>query len=134
MTMTDPIADMLTRLRNALQIKRKVVEIPHSRTKKNIAEVLKREGYILDFEVARDENDRFDVLKVTLKYDEDGVPAIRSLARESKPGRRQYRGVREMPRVLGGLGIAILSTSKGVMSDREAREARVGGEYMCSVY
>lgn len=132
MTMTDPIADMLTRMRNAIAVRKRQVDVPASRLKRAIAEVLEREGYIVGFDVVPD--GRQGILRIQLKYDEDGEPVIRALVRESKPGRRQYRSVREMPRVLGGLGIAVLSTPKGVLSDREARRQRVGGEFLCSVY
>ena len=134
MTMTDPIADMLTRIRNAIRIKRAKVDVPHSLLKESIAKVLKREGYIGDFQVVTDEGAKYAVVRIALKYDEDGAPAIQVLARESKPGRRQYRKHGELPKVLGGLGIGILSTPKGVLSDREARKEHVGGEFLCSVY
>lgn len=134
MTMTDPVADMLTRVRNAVRIKRKQVDVPMSTLKKNIAEVLKREGFISEFEVARDEGAPFDVVRIKLKYNDDGDPAIQVIKRESKPGRRQYRKHGELPKVLGGLGIAIMSTPKGVLSDREARKEHVGGEFLCSVH
>lgn len=134
MTMTDPVADMLTRVRNAVRIKRKQVDVPLSKLKKSIAEVLKREGYISEFEVTRDDGALYDVVRIQLKYSEDGDPAIQVLKRESSPGRRQYRKHGDLPKVLGGLGIAILSTPKGVLSDREARKEHVGGEFLCSVH
>lgn len=131
MTMTDPIADMLTRMRNALTARKKQVEIPASRLKASIADVLKREGYINGYDVVTDGLQ--GLLRVELKYDGDGMPAINSINRESKPGRRQYRALKEVPKVMGGLGVAIMSTPKGVLSDREARKERVGGEYLCSI-
>jgi small subunit ribosomal protein S8 len=132
MTMTDPVADLLTRIRNGVAAKKKLVAMPTSGIKASICEVLKREGFIDSFEVAAD--GITGELRVKLKYDSDGVPAIRDITRESKPGRRVYHAVRTMPRVLNGHGIAVLSTSKGVMSDREARKARIGGEFLCSVF
>lgn len=131
MTMTDPIADMLTRMRNAIAARKKSVGIPASKLKTAIADVLQREGYISGYEIAMD--GRQGQLNVTLKYDGDGVPAISSLERRSKPGRRVYGGFQGLPKVLGGLGICVLSTPKGVLSDREARRERVGGELLCSV-
>lgn len=131
MTMTDPIADMLTRIRNAVRVKKRKVDVPASKLKAAIADVLKREGYIEGYEVVLDGSQ--GVLRIDLRYDADGVPAIRSIDRTSKPGRRLYHGVRDLPRVVGGMGVAVLSTSRGVLSDREARRQRVGGEYLCSV-
>ncbi len=130
--MTDPIADMLTRIRNALQAKKEEVEIPSSKMKVRIAEILKEEGYIKGFKVIPD--GRQGILKVFLKYDEYGEPVISGLKRVSKPGRRVYVSKEEIPRVMGGLGIAILTTSRGLMTDREARKAGVGGEVICYVW
>lgn len=128
--MTDPIADMLTRIRNATQAKLPVVEVPHSRVKANIAEILRREGYLA--EVAT-EGDKLKRLKLKLKYDgRRGV--IEGLTRVSKPGRRLYVGSAEVPRVRGGLGVAILSTSRGVMSGTEARKQQLGGEVLCYIW
>ena len=132
MTMTDPIADMLTRIRNGVAVKKPSVDVPASKLKASIADVLKREGFINGYEVVLD--GVRGLIRVRLKYDEDGTPAITSIQRESKPGRRQYRALAVVPRVLGGLGIAVMSTSKGVLSDREARTQKVGGELLCSVY
>lgn len=132
MTMTDPIADMLTRIRNAVAVRKSSVDIPTSKIKKAIADVLQREGYIGAYEIVAD--GRQGLLRIALKYDGDGISAIRKINRESKPGRRQYRGIRELPEMLGGMGIAILSTPMGVVSDREARVNRVGGEFVCSVF
>ena len=129
--MTDPIADMLTRIRNALMRHKESVDIPLSRMKRAIADVLRREGYIRDYEVL---DSGYGVLRVYLKYTPTGEPVIQHIKRVSKPGRRIYMGVREMPRVLNGLGIGIYSTSKGIMSDREARKHRVGGEYLAEVW
>jgi small subunit ribosomal protein S8 len=131
MTMTDPIADMLTRIRNAVRIKRRSVDVPTSRMKASIADVLKREGFIDGYEVVADGVQ--GTLRIKLRYDEDGVPAITALDRLSKPGRRVFRGVSDLPKVVGGLGVSILTTPKGVLSDREARRERVGGEVLCSV-
>ena len=131
--MTDPIADYLTRLRNALQAKHRIVEIPASNIKKAMTKVLFENGYILNYKFEETENKQ-GVIKVALKY--DGVtrqPAIRDLKRVSKPGLRKYAPADNLPRVINGLGIAILSTSKGVISDKEARTLNVGGEVLCYV-
>lgn len=128
--MTDPIADMLTRVRNGLAADKVVVEMPGSSVKSAIAKVLKDEGYIKDFNLAAQEGK--PVLTVTLKYYE-GEPVIRKLKRESKPGLRVYKNCGDLPSVMGGLGVAIISTSKGIMTDRQARKAGVGGELLCSV-
>lgn len=130
--MTDPIADMLTRIRNAIRIERPDVDMPSSRAKIGIAEVLRREGYIWDFEVV--EQSPQNVLRIHLKYGPNGEQVIRQIKRESKPGRRVYAGVRELPDVLQGLGISILSTNKGVLSNREARKQGVGGEVLCTIW
>lgn len=130
MSMTDPIADMLTRIRNGQQIGRGEVSMPASKLKLEIARVLKDEGYIEDF--AARELDGKPTLTVTLKYHQ-GKPVIERVQRVSRPGLRVYKGKDELPRVLGGLGVAIISTSKGVMSDRAARAAGQGGEVICVV-
>lgn len=130
--MTDPIADMLTRIRNALRIERPIVEMPSSNAKVGVAEVLKREGYIWDFDIV--EQSPQNVLRIHLKYGPNGEQVIRRIRRESKPGRRVYAGVRNLPDVLQGLGISILSTNKGVLSNREARKEGVGGEVLCTVW
>ena len=127
----DPIADMLTRIRNANRVGRKYVLIPRSKICIGIAEVLRDEGYIQSFDQIDD--GRQGQLKVKLKYSTGGEKVIHALDRESKPGCRVYRGVGSLPKVLNGMGIAVVSTSKGVMSDRKAREANVGGELLCTV-
>ena len=131
MSLSDPIADMLTRIRNAVRINRKQVSIRASRICEGIATVLKQEGYIEDFD--RIDDGKQGLLRVTLKYAQDGRAVITEITRTSKPGRRIYSSVEKLPRVLGGMGIAIVSTSKGVMSDRSCREANVGGEILCTV-
>ena len=129
---TDPIADMLTRIRNALQIERPTVEIPASKVKIGIADVLKREGYIWSYEII--EQAPQNVLRVTLKYGPNGELVIRHIQRSSKPGRRVYSSLRDMSDVLQGLGISILSTNKGIFSNREARKNHVGGEVLCTIW
>jgi small subunit ribosomal protein S8 len=129
--MTDPIADMLTRIRNASAAKHKRVDLPVSRLKTEIARILKENHFIHDFKVLDD--GRHGVLRIYLKYYED-KPVIRSVKRVSRPGRRIYKGAAEMPRVRNGLGLAIVSTSQGVMSDRQARSQKVGGEVMALVW
>jgi len=130
MSMTDPIADMLTRIRNGQKARKVSVSMPASKAKEAVASVLKDEGYITDFTTSGDGADK--QLSVELKYFE-GVPVIETVKRVSKPGLRVYRGKEDLPKVLGGLGIAIVSTSAGVMSDRLAREKGVGGEVICIV-
>jgi small subunit ribosomal protein S8 len=131
MALSDPIADMLTRIRNALGGKSKSVTCLNSRVCRGIAEVLRDEGYIDGYDVIDD--GRQGQIRVRLKYGPRGETVLRSLRRESKPGRRVYRGVEELPRPLQGLGIAIVSTPKGVMSDRKCRTERVGGEILCTI-
>lgn len=131
--MTDPIADYLTRLRNALQAKHRIVEIPASNIKKALTKVLFEKGYILNYKFEESENKQ-GIIKLALKYDPvTRQPAIRDLKRVSKPGLRKYAPADNLPRVINGLGIAILSTSKGVISDKEARTMNVGGEVLCYV-
>ncbi len=131
--MTDPIADYLTRLRNAIQAKHKVVEVPASNLKKEITKILFEKGYILNYKFVEDGPQ--GTIKVALKYDPvSKTNAIKKLVRISTPGLRQYTGYREMPRVINGLGIAIISTSKGVMTDKEASQMKIGGEVLCYVY
>ncbi len=132
MTVTDPIADMLARIRNAHMRHKATVRMPASRMKERVLQVLKDEGYIRDFRREDLGNGKADI-EVELKY-YDGEPVIREIRRVSKPGRRVYTSVEDMPLVYNGLGIAILSTSKGVMSDAEARENNVGGEVICTVF
>lgn len=130
--MTDPIADYLTRLRNAIQANRRVVEIPASNLKKNITKILFEKGYILNY-MFEDKGPQ-GIIKVALKYDvATKSNAIKNLQRVSKPGLRKYTGYKNMPRVINGLGIAIISTSKGVMTDKEAAELKIGGEVLCYV-
>jgi small subunit ribosomal protein S8 len=127
----DPIADMLTRIRNANRVGRRMVLIPKSKICTGIAQVLKDEGYIDQFDVIEDE--RQGQIRVKLKYSMSGDKVIHEIDRQYKPGRRVYRKVDELPRVLNGMGIVVISTSKGVMSDRQAREQNVGGELLCTV-
>lgn len=129
---SDPIADMLTRIRNAARIKRDEVKIPRSNLKVGIAKVLKDEGYILDYDEIDDQKQ--GILRVTLKYGPRGEDVINKIDRVSKPGCRVYKGSGDLPSVLDGLGIAIVSTSQGVMSDRQCREKNAGGELLCTVY
>ena len=127
----DPIADMLTRIRNSNRVGRRLVLIPKSKICSGIAQVLKDEGYIEEFEVIDD--GKQGQLRVKLKYSMSGEKVIHAIDRESKPGRRLYHKVGELPNILNGMGICVVSTSKGVMSDRKAREANVGGELLCTV-
>lgn len=132
--MTDTIADYLTRLRNAIKANHRVVEVPASNLKKEITKILFDKGYILNYKFEDTENKQ-GLIKIALKYHPvNKQPAIRGLERVSTPGLRKYAGVEAMPRVLNGLGIAILSTSKGVMTDKEAKRENVGGEVLCYVY
>lgn len=132
MSMTDPVADMLTRIRNAGMAKLGKVEMPASNLKANIAKVLKDEGYIKGYKVTKDEKQ--GVLKVNLKYDENGLPVIEGIARVSRPGSRVYVKGDSVPKVVGGYGVSIVSTSKGLMVDREARKANIGGEILCRIW
>ena len=130
--MTDPIADMLTRIRNALTVRKETVEIPSSNMKKAIADILLSEGYVKDVKM---EEDGFNgKLVLTLKYTENNQSVIGGLKRVSKPGLRTYSGAQDMPKVLGGFGIAIVSTNKGIMTDKQAKAQNVGGEVLCYVY
>jgi len=129
--MTDPIADMLTRIRNALMARHQSVEMPASKQKEGIARVLKREGFIEDLRVVSSGPHR--MLKLYLKYGPIGEEVIRRIERVSTPGRRIYRPVKRLPRVANGLGIAIVSTNRGILSDRECRRLKVGGEVICTV-
>ena len=131
MSLSDPIADMLTRVRNALRINREHVNVKASKICEGIAVVLKEEGYILSYDRIDDGNQGF--LRIELKYDDDGRPVAVELVRTSKPGKRVYLSVNDLPYVMGGMGIAIISTSKGVMSDRKCRESNVSGEILCTV-
>jgi small subunit ribosomal protein S8 len=131
--MTDPIGDFLTRIRNAIMARHKVVEIPASNVKREMTKILFDKGYILNYKFIED--NKQGVIKIALKYDPvSKTSAIKSLKRVSTPGLRQYSGYRELPRVLNGLGIAILSTSKGLMTNKEAKGQQIGGEVICYVY
>jgi small subunit ribosomal protein S8 len=132
MSMTDPIADLLTRIRNGQQANKTSIAAPASAFRESVLSVLKREGYIRDFSRVN-VRPGIDELKIELKYF-DGEPVIKEISRVSRPGRRVYSKIKELPRVYNGLGIAILSTPRGVMSDTEAREANVGGEVLCHVF
>ena len=133
MNTTDPIADMLTRIRNANTSKHKTVDVPCSNMKLAIAEILFKEGYIKSFEEIKDVNTQ-GVIRITLKYDEKGTRVIDGLKRISKPGLKVYAGKDELPKVLNGLGIAIISTSKGLMTDKQARELGIGGEVLAYIW
>jgi len=132
MAMTDPIADFLNRIVNAQRVRMDKVDIPASKMKLNIARILKEEGFIKHYKFIHD--NRQGVLRIQLKYDTQRRAAITGVKRISKPGRRVYVGCDEIPRVLNGLGIAILSTSKGILTDKQAKKERVGGEFICSVW
>jgi small subunit ribosomal protein S8 len=134
MTMTDPIADMLTRLRNANVAHHETVKMPSSKLKEALAAILVREGYVAGFTVLSDDTRPGSFLEVTMKYSPDRSRTISGIKRVSKPGLRVYTGADKLPRVLGGLGVAVLSTSQGLMTDREARKRRVGGEVLCYVW
>ena len=133
MAVTDPIADYLTRVRNAQQARHRIVEIPSSKMKKSITEILYDQGYILKYKFD-DAAGKQGIISIALKYDENGIPVIRKLQRASKPGLRKYVGSDDIPRVINGLGVAIVSTSKGLMTDKKARNENVGGEVICYVY
>jgi small subunit ribosomal protein S8 len=128
MSLSDPLGDMLTRIRNGQKARKKFVSCPKSRLRENVLSVLKKEGFIHDYAV---EN---DMLKIVLKYQDQGRPVIREITRVSKPGRRIYSGSQTMPKFYNGLGVSIVSTPKGVMSDYDARTANVGGEVLCRVF
>ncbi len=130
--MTDPIADMLTRIRNALMVNKEVVEVPSSKMKKAIADIMLEEGYVSDVKLVED--GLSGKLVITLKYFGKRQPVINGLQRISKPGLRTYAGVENMPKVMDGLGVAILSTNKGVMTDKQAKAANVGGEVLCYIW
>ena len=129
--MTDPIADMLTRIRNAVRVERLHVDVPASRVKRGLAEVLKREGYIWDYKEI--EESPANILRIELKYGPNGERVIQTIQRVSKPGRRVFSKSRDLRPVFNGLGISIISTSKGVVSDREARQQNIGGEVLCEI-
>ncbi|MEK9741781.1 MAG: 30S ribosomal protein S8 [Pelagibacteraceae bacterium] len=132
MTISDPIGDMLTRIRNAQMKQHPTVSIPSSKFKKYLLDAMQREGFISSYEVTKNENGTFESLKVNLKY-VHGNPVIREIKRISKPGRRIYSRFESLPRVLNGLGISIISTSKGILSDNEARDQKLGGEIICNI-
>ncbi len=131
MSLSDPIADMFTRIRNAARINSKQVNVRASKVCEGIAAVLKQEGYIRDFD--RIDDGKQGILRITLKYDPSGVSVITEITRISKPSKRVYSSVDQLPRVLSGMGIAIVSTSKGIMSDKSCRQAKIGGEIFCTV-
>ena len=131
MSWSDPIADMLTRIRNAGRVAKAQAQVKASKTCEGIAAVLKKEGFIEDYD--RIEDGKQGILRITLKYDQEGQPAITEIKRMSKPGCRMYASVDDLPTVLGGLGTAIVSTSKGIITDRNCRENKVGGEVLCTV-
>lgn len=133
MAVTDPIADYLTRIRNAQQARHRIVEIPSSKMKKSITEILYDQGYILKYKFD-DAAGKQGIISIALKYDENNIPVIRKLQRASKPGLRKYVGTNDIPRVINGLGVAIVSTSQGLMTDKKARNENVGGEVICYVY
>ena len=132
MSMTDPIADMLTRIRNANQVSHETVSMPSSKLKVQLAKLLKEEGFITDY--SEKVEGKFKVLEITLKYDAKNKPVITKLERISKPGLRSYSKSKNLPQVLGGMGIAVVSTSKGLLTDRKARKENLGGEVLCYVY
>jgi small subunit ribosomal protein S8 len=134
MSMTDPIADMLTRIRNGIQAHHERVELPTSKLKVEIARILKSEGFISNYKLVEETEKPQNTLRVYLKYSDDGEPVIRGIERVSRPGRRVYRGKEEIPKVLDGLGLAIVSTSKGILSGTEAIRNGVGGEVLCQVW
>ncbi len=133
MSMTDPIADMLTRIRNAVRARHPRVDIPHSRLKEGLANILKKEGFVDAVAVMRP-REGFPVIRVALRYSVEGEPLLSGLTRVSRPGRRVYCSKNEIPQVLGGLGVAVLSTSRGLMSGDECRKAGVGGEILCNIW
>ncbi len=132
MSMTDPVSDMLTRIRNATTVRHDRTDIPASKTKLEIAKILKQEGYIRTFKTL--EEGPQGLIRVYLKYAEDGEPVIHDLQRVSKPGRRVYRGADDLPKVRNGLGVAVVSTNRGVLTDEQARSLRVGGEVLCEIW
>jgi len=132
MSMTDPIADMLTRLRNATMVRHDRTDVPASKMKLEIAKILKQEGYIRTFKIL--EEGTQGVLRIYLKYSPDGEPVIHGIQRVSKPGLRVYRGVQELPKVRNGLGVAVVSTSRGVVTDEQARRLGIGGEILCEIW
>jgi len=133
MSMTDPIADMLTRIRNAVRARHPRVDIPHSRLKEGLAEILKKEGFVDAVAVLRPK-EGFPMIRIALRYSPEGEPLLSGLERVSRPGRRVYCSKGEIPQVLGGLGVSVLSTSRGLMSGEDCRKTGVGGEILCNVW
>ena len=129
---TDPIADMLTRIRNASLVSHETVSVPSSKLKVELAKLMKSEGFITDFEVVQEGN--FKTIVITLKYDSNKKPVISRLERVSKPGLRNYSKAKNLPQIMGGMGVAIISTSKGLLTDRKARKENLGGEVLCYIY
>lgn len=134
MTMTDPIADLLTRIRNAILSKHDRLDLPVSKLKLEVCRILKEQGYIRSFRVLENKEVPTDTLRIQLRYDDHGTPAISYIAKVSKPGRRVYRGADAVPEVRNGLGVGILSTSQGLLTDTQARQRRVGGEVLCEIW
>ncbi len=132
MSMTDPVSDMLTRIRNATSVRHDRTDVPASKMKLEIAKILKQEGYIRTFKLL--EEGPQGLIRIYLKYAEDGEPAIHGVQRVSSPGRRVYRGAENLPRVRNGLGVAVISTNRGVLTDEQARGLRVGGEVLCEIW
>ena len=132
MSVSDPIADYLTCIRNAIQAKKKRLDVPSSKMKCSLTEILKAEHFVRDFKVIED--DKQNVLRIFLSWGQNDQPAIQGIQRISRPGRRIYVGAKDIPRVMGGLGVAVLSTSSGVLTDREARRRGLGGEVLCKVW
>ena len=132
MSMTDPVSDLLTRIRNATSVRHDRMDIPASKMKLEIAKILKQEGYIRTFKMI--EEGPQGIIRIYLKYADDGEPVIHGLRRVSKPGRRVYRGVGELPKVRNGLGVAVISTNRGVVTDEQARGLQVGGEVLCEIW
>jgi len=129
---TDPVADMLTRVRNGCRARLERVDVPHSKLKAELAAILKREGFIEDFRIVKGKTQ--DVIEVKIRYDGEHEPTIRGIKRVSRPGLRRYMGYQEIPKVLNGQGVMIMTTSKGIMTDREARKEHLGGEALCAVW
>lgn len=134
MVVTDPIADMLTRIRNGIRVHRRFVLIPASKMKLALARILKEEGFIENYEVVSDKDRPYELIRIWLKYAADRRPVITGLQRVSRPGRRVYAGRWALPRVLSGMGVAVISTPKGLMTDRQARRMRLGGEVVCYIW
>ena len=134
MSMTDPIADLLSRIRNGIQAHHDRIELPASKLKVEIARILKSEGFISNYKVVEEDGKPQSILRIYLRYSDDGEPVIHGIERVSRPGRRVYRGKQEIPRVLGGLGLAIVSTSRGVLSGADAAKQGIGGEVLCQVW